>query len=357
MAAQAHDWELASCDLTGKTRAYLQEWSFTLIRRINAYSEIDMQVVPGAQGSSEIQIGQRIIKAWRDNVIRATMRIADPLTRKSNNIDVKAFDAAYNLNGRRVQLDGNGNPPSYTNIDFSQIMWDRFYQQSLRSVIRVQQGTLAASSLGTITLNADDVEYQVLQNLAGLDGAPWWRVDPLDNTTGMWGSFSTYFPTPGSDRKGAKFEFGPTTKDNLADYQVVYTMPKNRVVARGNGTTDTAPTATQQDTGSQSTYDLWEDTVSGAANVTTQDQVNRLAIVSLLPTPPQTWTLTPNPAGETPSDVPVLFDDFDVGDTVYWTVNDYDLNEAHSGIVTEAQLKVNQSGVEQLTSLTIQQVT
>lgn len=354
MAYTDANWELAVCDLAGNTRSYIQEWSFTIIRRILNYSEVDMQVVPGAQGSSELLIGQRTLKVWRNNTIRFRGRIADPLGRTSSNVDVKAYDAAHNLVGRRMQLDVNGNPPAYTNTDASQVIWDRFYQQSLRSVIRVQSGTLAASVLISPTFNADMVEFQAIQQVASMDGAPWWRVDPLDNNTGMWGTLNTWNgPGTGTNRPGARFEYGAGTLDNLADYRVEYAMPKNRVVARGSGSTDTAPVAVQSDATSQSTYDLWEDVVSAAATVTTQDQVNRLAVTALMPNPPQTWTFMPNPDNAIPS----LWDDFDAGDIVWWLVNDYDLDEMHSGIVLEASLKVDQSGVEQLTGLVVQQLT
>jgi hypothetical protein len=406
-------WEVASCDLNGNIQSYLQDWSFTVIRRISNYSEIDMQVVPGASGSNQIFLGSRIIKAWRNNTPRFVGRIAAPLTRKSDNIEIKAYDAAHNMTGRRIPLDVSAAPPyHYIATDASQIIWNRFFLQNQRSPIHVRQGTLQVCDPMTVNFNPDMVEMDAIQQIAHADGGPWWRIDPVDSTNGIWGSLNTwavasyqgtgptqvskgvwndpiggsyyvaatgttihYFgknpgtttavdtppPPPvappvaggigtGADRKAAKFEFGQNTLDNLLDYQVEYTMPTNQATARGAGSADAAVSATAADAASQAAYDLWEDTVQSEG--TTQDLVTRTAVKDLVPQPPQTWTLTPNPDANVPS----LWDDFDAGDIVYWTVVDYDLAESHAGIVLEAQLKVDQSGVEQLTSLTLQTI-
>lgn len=348
------DWEVAACDLNGRSRKYIQEWSFTVIRRIMNYSEIDMQVIPGATGSDELLIGQRVIKAWRNTVPRFVGRVVDPLIKSSSTIQVKCFDAAHNLSGRRMQLDGNGNPPSYTTYDSSAMIMDRFNVQNARSPIHVTAGTLASTTPMSINFNADTVEFQAVQQIAGADGGPWWRIDPLDNTTGAWGQLMTWAgPGTGADQKKARFEYGEGTLGNLSDYSKQETLPKNQVIARGAGSTDIAPVSVKTDAASQALYDMWEDVVTGAANATTQDQVDKLAISSLLPTPPQTWTLTPNPDAS----IPMLWDDYDAGDTVYWYVNDFGINELHSGIVMEAKVKIDSSGVEDLQALTLQQIT
>jgi hypothetical protein len=343
---QGIQWSLVLTDLVGKSRAFPQAWeSIEVTRRVGDSCEGHIQLDIYDPTGTEVLIGQRGVKFYRGNTLKLFGTIWEPLSLSNKGgIQIVVKDAYENMKWRRVR-----EQKVYTAQDAAAIALDRLSIQNAIMTTRLRAGSSPASINRTMTVNPGQMEADIIGNngLAAIFKGYFFLVNPVDAVDNVFSQIDFSYPNAGSTREEVRFEFGEKTRDNLSDYYVEYTLPKNRVTAAGTAPAGGRIVSPYEDAASETTYGLYEDEVA-YNNVTDTTLLAQWAQADVRPAPPVTYKLTPN------NNSPLLFQDFDAGDFVRLIIKDGPLNVYSWVRVVEATAKVDKNGTETLSAITVE---
>jgi len=160
-----------------------------------------------------------------------------------------------------------------------------------------------------------------------------------------------YFaPIIGSKKPNAVFELGSNIESLTRQYDG--SILTNRVETTGSSKT---PPAVAESEESQNLYGLQDDLIS-YGDVNSSDVLNALAQieVALRAQGRITWTMTPVPVSDASGHVPSPFDDYDLGDTIYFTAEKGPVSVIKQGIrVFGLTIDIDDSGIERVSQLQV----
>lgn len=337
------EWLLAITDLDeSNTRTFLEGNDLKLTRRLNGGNTLTFNAESRDERFEEISIGNRGVKAYRDNELRFHGRVWEPMTWRATQINVECQDPWAHVENRRVAAG-----TVYQNTLAEDIAWalieDVAVDDAFGTVVRIQRGPNDMSVSRDRTYETGKPVGEAVRELAGVINGFYFRIDPVDDVPGIQAEFVTLYPESGTDHPEVRFEYGEGTLANLDDYEMRQMLPRNQIRARGaEGLTTVA-----QDAASIQEFDLIEDEVS-FTTVELLATLEQHAENELQPDPLEIFSLTPG------LEAPALWDDFDVGDTVRFRLVNGALTRAGSALVTEATVSVSDGGSEQLQQIVIQ---
>lgn len=195
---------------------------------------------------------------------------------------------------------------------------------------------------------------EIIQQLAEVDDGFFFRVDPYTGTHFdrlLFSEFVLLYPGSGDDLD-VVFEFGHGGAGNVQSAEVKVVPPANYVRAYGAGEEDDQVISTVLDESSIDEFGYFH-TVLSLTDVEEQETLDQHALDALRPAPQITYSCTPVRFGP---NLPVPWEDFDVGDTVLLRLNGdapYMRGELRCR-VTEFQVTVDENAVESLTGLTLE---
>lgn len=195
---------------------------------------------------------------------------------------------------------------------------------------------------------------EAIQQLAEVDDGFWFRVDPYEGTRDGVALFSELvflYPGSGSDLDIA-FEYGAGGQGNLVAVEVSVQPPTNYVVAVGAGEVGSQLYSIQSDEASMDAFGVYQVNLN-RTDVSEQTTLDQLAMDALRPDPRTLYSCAPVRFGE---NLPVPWEDFDVGDTVFLRLRGEApyLQATLRCRVTGFQVTIDDSGVESLTGLTLE---
>lgn len=170
-----------------------------------------------------------------------------------------------------------------------------------------------------------------------LDGFDWYPVY-LDPRVSAGKTMEFHVAaTLGADQPAARFEYGEGTLANCVGYGFTTSLPINRARALGADNAGTPFVSEKADATSEATYRTYMQTVS-ASDVAETATLDDKAQDALRPSPAHVTDFTPDPAL-----APLPFDDFWLGDTVRWNVDDGAMQEQTSPRVQTIELGYDES--------------
>lgn len=333
-------WTVAITDLSSNTRAVIRPRDLKLTSRLNSFATSTFRVGVHEEFAHELSVGDRAVKLYKNGQLRFYGKIAAPLTEDQDWISVTAHDPFFFLTRRRLQT-----ATSFMATDAGSIAWSLINTQNGRSSTRLRQGTLQASVLRDRSYIEGDIVADLIKNLAEVDSGFSFVVNPVDEVPGVFGEFEVKWPLPGSD-SAAMFGYGAGTVGNLTNYEVEYALPINRLRATGSAVGENVLSSYREDAASIAQFDLMEDEKS-FSSVTLAETLDQHALANLSPQPTTTYRVqisdqtSGNPNGIF---VPSLFTDFEVGDSVLFSIRHGRLAVSERVRVAEATIAVSDEG-------------
>ena len=199
--------------------------------------------------------------------------------------------------------------------------------------------TILTNSSWVETTKARDRTYEhkniaeaIVELTEVLDGFDWYPVylDPRDNA-GKTMEFHVV-ASMGDDQDDARFEYGDGTLSNCVGYSFSTGLPINRARAIGD-----AATSEKADTTSEAIYGTYMEQVS-ATDVTETATLDDKAQDALRPSPAHVTDFMPDPTL-----APQPWDDFWIGDTVRWNVDDGAMQQQSSPVVQSIEIGLDDS--------------
>lgn len=174
------------------------------------------------------------------------------------------------------------------------------------------------------------------------------ELRPLDNVPGKAVDLIVWGARRGADRPGAAFEYGTGTGTNCNDASQVEDMSNlaNYITAYGDG----GISVVVYDTDSIARYGRYEAELS-FTDVTLADALTALAIEELNNRKTPKSTITVNPS----ANAPAIFDEWDIGDTVYADLRKGALQYTGAARAKAATVSINDNGGERVSSITLDQ--
>lgn len=334
------NWTVAITDLQSNARAVIRPHDLKLTRRLNSYATVTFKLGVHEEFADELAVGDRAVKVYKNEILRFYGKIAEPLVEDKDWISVTAHDPFFFLSRRRLQA-----ATTYSSTDAGTIAWSLISAQESRSPTRLRQGTIQASVSRDRSYIEGDIVAELIKNLAEVDSGFSFLINPVDEVPGVFGEFEVNWPLPGAD-SSAMFGYGTTTVGNLSNYEAEYSLPTNRLRATGSVEGELVLSAYREDTASISQYDLMEDekAFSSVVLIPTLDQH---ALENLQPQPIITYRvqIIAQSSGITNRIfVPSLFTDFDVGDTVAFSIRHGRLSISERARVAQATIAVSNQG-------------
>lgn len=353
------EWNVVVTDTADRTRAFAEVFGLRPRRLLNGACQLSGRIRLDSSAAGELEVGNRVIKAYRDGVLRFRGRVAAPLTHTPSWMQFTAWDPWWHLSWRRFQVE--------------ELVGAATAGEALAAVITTQNArkpthlrvsaTDQSVAIGDHIYAEDAVVADALiADLCTIDNGVWLRIDPVDDDPDIWGEIAVLTPAPGVDRPGVRFEYGDETLGNVVDYELQHDLPRNFIRATGASFGAAAEFAIYGATepeaiASQTEYGLYDHSVA----FTDEDDETSLdahAKDAAKLTPPRTWALTPSSdadPGRNGVHVPMLWDDFDIGDTGRGRILDGALDDAATIRIVEATVDVaDGSGRETLAGLTVE---
>lgn len=353
-------WAWALADLTGAADGFVVPRSATITRRLNGSSSVTLTLDP--VHADRAAFG-RIVKGWRtpavggDRVLRASCAVsgieASGNTDELESVKVTAVDAFGALGNRNMQQ-----PFTATGVTPRDIVVSLVAVEDMRHPVGLYVAETGDSG------PPRDREYErgknvaeAVQQLAEVDDGFFYRVDPYEGTSDGYALFSELailYPSAGTDRPGARFEYGPGTRGNLARAEANTLPPANYVTAYGAGEAGAQLIEVVSDAASIAEYGLFDVSLS-LTDVSESATLAQHAQDALRPEPQTTYRVTAVEFGDS---LPVPWDEFDVGDTVRIRLAGETglLQSDSSAMVTGFTVVVDENGVERLTDITMEGV-
>lgn len=311
--------ELAT--LAGVSRGQLTWRTLSLERAVNGPMTVSATVDNDTAGAAEIQIGSRSLRLFDGTALRFNGKLREPLARTPGAIAITGGSPASLLDRRQLQL-----AKTFASVDQGAIVDQLLAAENIRSPTRMRMGPYDATVRRDRIYEAGKSLRAILDDLSAADEGFYWIETPI-NEDGLYSQLEIRWPLPGTDRPGVRFEYGTGTLGNLSDYSVQERMPLNASTVSGsNETADAqyaAPIRRASDIASIAAYDLLEEWISDS-DVTIPAVLAERAARRLRPDPTFSIQGTLVATGEATNEPPIprLFDDYDVGDTVYVSVRD-----------------------------------
>jgi len=342
------EWQLVSTSLASENLTLFEGLGLRLRRRLNGGNTLTFAMEAQDTRISDILIGECGIKAYRGATLRFHGRVWEPTTFGPDLVTFVCEDPWAHVENRRVAT-ADGLPLVYTATDAGAIAWNLILLAktepvtSLSTPVRIRQGTTAASIARDRTYEVGKPIGEAIRELANVQNGFYFRVDPVDSVAGTQAEIVFLYPTSGTTQTNVRLQFGADTLSNIADYEIVQTLPRNQVRARGSSS-DSSIITTVRDIASIAKYDMFEDDVS-FSNVSVAATLSQNANEMLEGSAVETIKIVPAPNG------PMLWDDFDVGDTLLYYISHGALTRIGSLLITEVEVTVTDGGFEHITSL------
>lgn len=343
---------LVVTDLVGTNRAFLDGYGLKLTRGVNGLGpgKLEFTAATDDVKARELLIGSRAVKLYRNGVLRFYGIIGEPFVDGADAVRCVAYDPFFFL-GPAFVGDASLLPRVYAAVDAGAIAWDLI--ASLPYETHLRQGVIAASRLRDRTYEPGKSVAEAITQLAEVDDGFYFRIDPVDHAGAEFATFNVLYPDAGTDAPGARFEFGDGTLDNIDSdgLELERFQPVNSVVVVGAGTGEVVPVASASDADSQGEYGTWPRWVQ-LSDVVGSGALAEHAREELRAQPPVAIRFN------TLETAPTLFDDFDVGDTVYVRIDNGRTLVTGPVRVNQATLEVDDTtGAERLTGVVVESPT
>lgn len=353
-------WAWETTDRTGTTTGFVVPRRVVIDRRLNGATTVTVEA--DADQAQTLTMGS-LVKGWRtpsaggDRVLRVHDQVVQVESTGAvdsiERVQVSATDA-YGMSWNRLLLFG---------LDFTgntaAVICDAFLDndEPVRGTLGLYIDPAATSG------PPRDRHYdygksigEAIQQLAEVDDGFYFRVDPYEGTRDGIALFSELvflYPESGTDLD-LTFDYGAGGQGNLSGASVSTQPPVNYVVAIGAGEVGSQLYSEQYDGASMDAYGVFQVNLS-LTDVSDQATLDQHALDALRPEPRRIYACTPVRFG---ANLPVPWEDFDVGDTVVLRLRGEApyLADTQRCRVTGFQVTVDDSGVEALTGLTLEVV-
>lgn len=298
-------------DNDGATRAFLEPVELSLTRRISTFAEALVKLDARKLGPGVVDVASRSIKLYRNETLRFFGRIGEPFEEDPDFVTIRAFDPYYWLAWRLVQLD------VIQTEDAGVVAQSLIADQNARGpeyTTRLEAGALDPSPPRQIAVPRFKKVQEAIDELAQMEDSFFFRVDPVDDTPGVQGEFVVLYPEAGDDHADVRFEYGDGTLANLATYKRSRKVPVSLGVAvrqGGSVSESTLERTVGVPVGEFDHQELFITVPDAVADDVVRERAAELVFVN----PPTLYEVTPSVGVG-----PVLFDDFQLGDTVRVTV-------------------------------------
>lgn len=330
-------WRTVLTDTEGNNRAFLQPHDLRITRRLNSHMSVSGAILTHEDSASEISLGDRAIKVYQDGVLRFRGKLSEPLVDDQDWCRFVAHDPFYFLARRRLQA-----ATTFTATDAGAIAWSLINTQNGRSTTRIAQGTITTSVNRDRSYVEGDIVGTLITQLSEVDQGFYFVIDPVE-TDGVHGEIMVRWPDPGSSAAGALLGYGADTVGNLAGFQRIMRLPINRIRATGVIIGEQVLDSYAEDAASIAQYGLLEEE-RAFDSVSLQATLDQHALHDLEPTAHSQWQLSVAQDGDSGIFVPSLWTDFDVGDTVPFTIRHGRVDVSTTGVVASATVSVSDSG-------------
>lgn len=306
--------------------------SLSLERSLNGGMTAALVVDNTAQSAAYARVGPAVLRVWQDGALRFHGRVREPMAAKPGIIELSA-GSPYTLLDRR-QLD-----PSMTGFswigDAGDLVAALLSYQNGRSPtgLHLTVGSYPDSVIRERVYDPGKSFQEVIADLAALDDGFYFLESPVRDPAQpqILAELVLRWPDPGTDRTAARFQYGEGTLGNLSGYTLPQLLPLNHVVVsggppepvEGEETEPAPPPAEAADFGSIASWGLFERWDS-EPDVALFDELQEKANSRVRGDPVtlgEVEVVASGPAVHAPN-VPALWTDYDLGDTVYLTVRD-----------------------------------
>jgi hypothetical protein len=341
---------LVITDLVGANRAFLDASGIRLTRKVNGACTLEFTAYTDDPNARELLIGKRAVKLYRDGVLRFMGLIGEPFTDSATELAVAVYDPFKFLEAAHVG-DATLVPAVYDQTDAGTVAWDLI--NALPYETHLEQGTLQASVKRDRTYDPGKGIAEAITQLAEVDNGFAFRIDAVDNGGATFASFNALYPLAGVDRPDVRYEYGDGTLANIdeSSLKIDRLLPVNDVVVTGAGVGEAVPAESASSASSKAeygTFPAW-DSASDVSDTTT---LLEHATGLVVPDPPVVVQF------DDVEGAPMLFDDFDVGDTVGVYIDNGRTRLSGAFRVNQATLVVDDdSGAERLTGLVLESPT
>jgi len=356
---QRPTWTFELLDLAGTAQAFLSARTATITRRLNGSSQAEIVLDAQATGAGEVDDTSHLVRCWRrgpsggSRILRHAGRISGAIgndaTDSPSAVTLTVHDPLHLLDDRL-----RASQVTYTNQTPRHIVNALVGDENTRSTVhlRVAAGTGGPNRDRTYEVGKNVGE--IITQLSEVQGGFYYVVNPVpdDADPAIVGELVLRHPDPGTDRPAVRFERGPGTIGNLTEAGVTVLPPINRVTGFGAGEGDDQLVVSEEDAASIAAHGLYESSVQHV-DVTIEQTLRDHCTDALRPEPRRTLALEVATPGSV--FVPFLWDDFDVGDTVYIEVRSSSPVASYTGsaIVAEATVSIDDQGNETLTGLQV----
>lgn len=353
-------WSLACVDTAnGKTRTLVPFRDLSVRRDLNGGNVLIGGADELAEGVDALEVASRALKLYDLDAgggLRFHGKIDDPLTDDEDNVAYTAKDFGW-LDQRRIQSDPATR--TFTARDAGLIASDLLGYQNARGATRLRMGTITPSIARDRVYDPGKVVSEAIVELAKVDLGYYFVTNPVDAVPGVHAEIVIRFPDSGSDRPGARFEFGDGTLGNLAAFTRTRYRPRNFVTTTGAPMGEAAALYGQRsDATSIAAYDLIDDEVA-YSTVNEQATLDQYAQDALEPNPRNVYTFAVAPTSSAAGEayVPRLWRDFDVGDYCRLTIHHGRVNASNVRVrVTSATVAIaDETEAEQLTAIVFEE--
>lgn len=381
----AAQWALEVADRVGAAKGVLEWESLQVTQRLNGTSELRAEVDPTSQGAKALEVYSRLVRAWRrppgalasgnpGRLIRFAGHVheledtADADGTEGCSLVAKDPSAAMLA---RFQPWHSGWGPAPLNGAVSQLVGDlTISAEDPAGLDASYPHGLTVSAIGagwpTVSLAVEkhtpgEQAFRSMQEgEAGTMGF-YWTVKPIDPIinpatvaggvhASMWvavapGSLSAVPPPL------PRLEYGLGTLRTLAAYRARRVPPVNSVIATASGTGLTWKNDSES---SGATYGLWP-VLASFADVDTTARLDALArgVWHVFPGDTISIDLPEVPDPATAAQAPMLWDDFEVGDSLAVLLRGTRRTVSGTALVREATVTVDAEGTERLTNLVL----
>lgn len=362
----APGWAAEVMDRAGVSRGAMAAREIRITRTLNAGMTAQLTGVRGDDGAAEIRCAERGVTLYRRGVARfrgIAAVVRDLASSDAASVAVEALDPLAALASRHRREESQGR---FAGVDAGEIAWALVEDEDAAGETHLRRGTIGASVTRDREYAVGKQLLEAIVQLAEVDDGFYVIANPRldEDDPAAFAELEIRWPTAGALRSGARFEYGADTIGNVETIERETTPPINRVLALGAGDGDAQLRAVAEDLESQAIYGVWSATVS-FSDVTIAATLEQHAREALRPAPRTTYTIRPTPRSVVEDDegdsVPMLWDDFDVGDTIAIRARDdfrfdpaKDLDVDTAAVVISATVAVSDDGLtERLEELVV----
>lgn len=363
-------WLLDITNRAGVVVAQFEPQSFRITDTLNVGMSMEGIARADAPGAASLSVQERVVRAWRrtsgggvgvERTLRFAGHVHAPLTDTgdANGAEMVQFiarDPFAALAWRYVSSHLSwGDESQDVYVDIGVIASDLAgaateYEPGVDPFLITSDHGLRVTQVQPSVSGANGVDpgkqfAEAIIQLAELETGFWFRIEALEMGAGF-GAMKIYAPLPGVARNAARFEYGPRTLANLSSFRVDTQMVINAVSVFGGN--NIVVKVFDQDSIDQ--YGLWETTLN-FSDVYDPRALRAHGNEAMRPDPVQTFSC--EVATGAPS-APMLWDSFNVGDSVPLYIRGERVNVDRMVTVTSATVEVDENGDESLASLVLE---